>query len=134
MLRPSLALAVCLAAVQAQAREPVRTLRELGPAFAACWRAPPGSEGSEITLRFSLKRDGGLLGKPRITYSRLSGDEEARRRFVAAALAAVAECLPAPIAPELGATIAGRPLTLRLGGTVELRAPQQTPFPFYDSI
>ena len=107
--------ATLLSATPAQAERTVQTLRELGPALTACWRAPPGSEGSEVTVRFSLKRDGSLLGQPRITYSKLTGDAERQRAFVAAALGALAECLPVRISEDLGGTIAGRPLTIRFG-------------------
>lgn len=106
----------------ASAQVPADTLRALGPALTACWRPPPGSEGSEITIRFSLRRDGSLLGQPRITYSRLSGDAETQRAFVAAALGGLAACLPARITDGLGGTIAGRPLTIRFGARSGLEA------------
>jgi hypothetical protein len=115
-MTPALLLgAALLSATPAQAERTVQTLRDLGPALTACWRAPPGTEGSEVTVRFSLRRDGTLLGQPRITYSKLTGDAERQRTFIAAALGALAECLPVKISDGLGGTIAGRPLTIRFG-------------------
>lgn len=95
----------------------ISTLGEVGPALTRCWRAPDGLEGHEVTLRFSLRRDGTLIGAPRITYSRLPGDDADARRFVASVLAAVAACLPVAVTDELGAAIAGRPLTIRFLAT-----------------
>ncbi|MCJ2015441.1 hypothetical protein [Methylobacterium sp. J-076] len=92
--------------------------------LAALWRylggcatlegVTPGAVGSEVTVLFSLKRDGSLLGQPRITHSRLLGSEADQRAFVGAALGAVSRCLPAEITDGLGGAIAGRPLNLRL--------------------
>lgn len=105
------------------AREPVSTLAQLGPALTRCWSAPGDASGHEITLRFSLRRDGTLIGEPRITYSRLPGDDATARRFVASVLASLAECLPVKLADGLGSAIAGRPLTIRYiaGGAPDLR-------------
>jgi hypothetical protein len=131
VLTASLLVAPLLLASPSRA-EPrsVDTLRELGPALTACWRAPPGSDGQEITVRFSLKRNGELLGQPRITYSRLSGGPEERRRFVGAALDALARCLPVRLSEGLGGTIAGRPLTIRFGAGGGVRPQGDSPLPF----
>jgi hypothetical protein len=43
---------------------PANTLRELYTALGECVKVPGGLPGSEITVVFSLKRDGSLLGKP----------------------------------------------------------------------
>ncbi len=43
----------------------------------------------EITLLFSLRRDGTLIGRPRATWSKLAGDEETQRAFVASVLEAL---------------------------------------------
>jgi len=93
---------------------PANTLRELWSELSACVRPPSGDVGSELTIIFALKRDGSLLGKPRITHSHLIGDPDAQRRFVEAAIVAVAKCLPVSITSELGGAIAGRPLSIRI--------------------
>lgn len=114
-------------APSASAQPPVSTLREVGPALTRCWEAPAGMDGHEVTLRFSLRRDGTLIGAPRITYSRLPGDDADARRFVASVLAAIADCLPVALTDELGGAIAGRPLTIRFlatrPGAASLRPP-----------
>jgi hypothetical protein len=92
---------------------PANTLRELFPALTACWRAPAGSAGSTVTIGITLRRDGTMFGRPTISYSRLSGDTEAQKRFIAAALAALAACTPASITDGLGGAIAGRRILIR---------------------
>ncbi|KAA2243956.1 hypothetical protein [Salinarimonas soli] len=135
-MSPALLLgAVLLAATPVQAERTVGTLRDLGPALTACWRAPPETDGSEVTVRFSLKRDGSLLGQPRITYSKLVGDSGRQRAFVSAALGALAECLPVRLSESLGGTIAGRPLTIRFGARGGVTAQQDSYIPlggYYD--
>ncbi len=95
---------------------PVDTLRALYPALSACWQAPEGLarfERIEITARFSLRRDGSVIGTPRITFTQVPGEERARDLLTRAALEAIARCTPVALTPALGGAIAGRPLTLR---------------------
>lgn len=108
------ALALAAAVSPAQAA-PANSLRELFQNLGHCLGAAVGAPGEEITLRFSLRRDGALIGKPHITYKRLPSDAEAQRRFVDSVAAAFDRCLPAPVTDALGGAIAGRPLSLRLG-------------------
>jgi hypothetical protein len=97
---------------------PADTLAALYPALAACWSLPTlpgGIQGPdvEVTARLSLRRDGSLIGPPRITYATgvTAGD---RRSLARATLAALRTCTPARITPGLGRAIAGRPVALRL--------------------
>ena len=70
----TLVLAWCITPSSAQPSKPeIDRLADLWPALSACWRPPAGSDGMEITLRFSLTRRGAILGEPRITYSKLNG-------------------------------------------------------------
>ncbi|TXN85071.1 hypothetical protein [Methylobacterium sp. WL8] len=91
------------------------TLAEFYPALAACWRPPASLEDApdiEITARLSLRRDGSLIGPPRITYARGVGPKT-RPTLVHATLEGLSRCLPARITPGLGRAIAGRPVALR---------------------
>ncbi len=95
---------------------PVDTLKALYPALAACWRVPEGLarfERTEITARFALRRDGSVIGTPRITFATEGGDGRARALLAEAAVAAIRRCTPARVTPALGAAIAGRPIALR---------------------
>jgi hypothetical protein len=100
---------------------PANTLTDLWRELSACIKAPRDSAGSELTIVFALKRDGSLLGKPRITHSHLLGDVDVQKAFVVDAIGAFAMCLPVNITDGLGGAIAGRPLSLRIG-----RRPRET--------
>jgi hypothetical protein len=109
-----------IASTRATEAAPANTLRELFPLLTRCWRAPAGSEGSTVTVGITLKRDGAMFGQPSITYSKLSGDADAQKRFVAAALVALAACTPVAITDALGGAIAGRRIFIRF----DSQAPQ----------
>ncbi len=94
-------------------RGPLNRLADIAPAIRACWHPPEDAAGMELTLVFSLDRSGAVLGKPRISYSKLRGDLDQQKRFVASILAAVAACTPLEITQALGAAIAGRPFSMR---------------------
>jgi hypothetical protein len=93
---------------------PANTLRELYTALGECVKVPGGLPGSEITVVFSLKRDGSLLGRPRISHAKLLGDSSAQRAFVGNVLAAFDKCLPLSITERLGGAVAGRPMSFRV--------------------
>lgn len=96
--------------------KPANTLRELFPALSACWTAPEGLakfERTEITVRFSLRRDGSLIGTPQITFSKSPADERGKALLIEASLSAIRHCTPVRVTPALGGAIAGRPLSLR---------------------
>ena len=64
----------------AQETPPANTLMDMRRQFGACMSGRPiGPFGSAVTIVLMMKRDGSIFGKPRITFSRLEGDEEARR-------------------------------------------------------
>jgi hypothetical protein len=95
----------------------VTTIREMFSAIYACWTPPPGTAGLSITLQFSLRRQGTLIGRPRATYSNLGVDEALNRAFVASILKALDKALPLPLSDSMGGAIAGRMLAPRFTAT-----------------
>lgn len=61
-----------------------------------------------LTITFAMKRDGSLLGKPRVSYSHLEGSAQVRREFIEDVFRALNDCLPLKITPALGGAIAGQ--------------------------
>jgi len=101
----------------AQDSAPANTLMDIRHQFGGCLRRTPvGSNGSRVTIIFSLKRDGSIFGKPRITFSHVEGGEEAGKRFLEDAERAVDSCLPIKVTPALGDAIAGHQFFITLGG------------------
>ncbi len=93
---------------------PADNLRALSAQFNACLVPPPGMPAAQITLRFSLRRDGALIGRPHVAFLRAPPGEAARRAALEGAATALDHCLPARMVPALGEALAGRMLTLRL--------------------
>jgi hypothetical protein len=101
----------------AQETPPANTLMDMRRQFGECMGGKPlGPAGSQLTIMFMMKRDGSIFGKPRVTFSHLEGDEEARQRFVDDAERAIGACLRFKVTPALGGAIAGRLFSVTLGG------------------
>ena len=124
--RATIALAAALActvhialaadAAPAQDAAPANTLVQLERQFSACMGGKSlGPAGSRLTIMLMMKRDGSIFGKPRITFSHLEGDKDARQQFIDETERAVEACLPFRITPSLGGAIAGRPFFITLG-------------------
>lgn len=94
-------------------------ISDVAPALRRCW-TPPVMDGPQAgamaTVRFSLRRDGTLFGQPRVTWETRGTDPDLRRRFTESVVAAVHDCTPMRLSPELGAAIAGRPMSIRFHG------------------
>jgi hypothetical protein len=90
-------------------------INELFAFLHQCAKFPPGSEGSEITLRFSLTHYGALHGKPMITYSKLVGSTEDQKLFVSAVLDSLDKCTPVPVTEHFGKVVGQRMLTITYG-------------------
>jgi hypothetical protein len=118
-MRFVLAYGIALAALSAGAaqpqslRRPANTLQELFSQLDHCMAVPKGATGSELTIVFSLRRDGSLLGRPRISFAKLSGSATDQRAFAEGVASAFDRCLRALITDGLGGAIAGRPLSMR---------------------
>jgi hypothetical protein len=92
---------------------PLATMDDVGKAIQSCWTPPADGANSTVTLSFSFKRDGTLIGPPRPTAINVTGDAKARKSFVDAAVAALDHCLPLSFSPALAKGIAGNMFTLQ---------------------
>jgi hypothetical protein len=106
--------------------KPLNTLQDLYDAFAACWRAPGRHDfrsGMEITVMFTLTRDGNILGEPRFTFVSREVPANVRAIYQRSMVDALKTCTPFPLTPEFGGAIAGRPQRLRF---IDTRGQQRT--------
>jgi hypothetical protein len=104
------------APAHAQARpvsQSPNTIQELFQFLYQCAKVPPGTEGSELTLRFSLTHYGALRGKPMITYSKLVGSVDDQKVFVSAALDALEKCTPVPLTESFGKVVGQKMIVMR---------------------
>lgn len=93
-------------------REPINTLQDMRRALSACWAVPADTQDFKVTVSFSFKRNGDVLGKPRITHTRFNGDIEEQKLILASILQALDDCTPLNITPALGRAVAGRIFTM----------------------
>jgi hypothetical protein len=102
----------------------LNTLRELFAALRACWVPPPikkSRPGMQMSVRLSFKRNGELVGEPRITYSTRDASPKLKQTYREAIAATLGRCTPLPLSDGLGGAIAGRPLAIRF---IDNRNPQ----------
>jgi hypothetical protein len=111
--------ALALAALASDAvAEPARlnTMKDMGPALQACWVPPPIDQsrpGMQITVQMSFKRNGELLGQPRITFESAGASDDERLAYRLAVAEMLKRCSPLPFTDALGNAVAGRPFTMR---------------------
>jgi len=108
----ALATLALAAPALAQGSPPLNALRDLGPALNNCLKAPPLENEAEITIWFSLKRDGSINGRPRIAFDRAE-DENSRRSLAKAVIEGLYACTPLHLTPGLGGAVAGRVFSFR---------------------
>jgi hypothetical protein len=111
---------------------PLHTMDDVGAAIGACWTPPADAGQSSVTLSFSFRRDGTLIGPPKPTAIHVAGDEKARKAFVDAATAALQHCLPLSFSPALAQGIAGTIFTWQFSSPKPSECPtvqRVRPFP-----
>jgi hypothetical protein len=92
------------------------TLQQLLAYLGHCWRSPvlpTGHAGLQITVLVSFRRDGQILGQPRITFESEGATDEDRLIYRQAVMETLQRCTPLPLSVGLGGAIAGRPVALR---------------------
>jgi hypothetical protein len=98
------------------AEQKLDTIAGLFAALRACWVPPSEDEarpGMQMSVRFSFKRSGEIIGTPRTTYVSPDAPREARETYQNAVTASLERCTPMPFSKGLGRAIAGRPIAIR---------------------
>jgi hypothetical protein len=101
---------------QAQARGEIDSIAQLFAALRSCWITLPDEEarpGMEITVRFALKRDGNMLGPPRLTYGTKGASQKQRDTYYRMIIDSLNRCTTFPLSRGMAGAIAGRPLLIR---------------------
>lgn len=123
-LRGGLIALILGGTISAAEAEPANTLNELWRALGACWTWPPLDEvveGMEVTVLFSVTRDGVVFGEPRFTYFKEGAAPELLVPYQKAAAESLVRCTPLSITPGLGNAIAGKPIAWRFKETRKQR-------------
>jgi hypothetical protein len=103
----------------AKYQKPDHDLDTIGDLFAAlrsCWTPPPiesAREGMQMSVRFSFKRTGEIIAKPRLTFSTSGVPADTRATYLKAINASLDACAPLKFTGGLGGALAGRPIAIR---------------------
>ena len=103
----------------AKYRKPDHDLDTIGDLFAAlrsCWTPPPADaarEGMQMSVRFSFKRSGEMIGHaaPDVFHGGVPADT--RATYLKAINASLNACVPLKFTGGLGGALAGRPIAIR---------------------
>jgi hypothetical protein len=94
----------------------VDNIKEAFARLRTCWKPPPASRANpdvEITAIVTFKRDGSILGRPKITYESENATDNDRLEYRIAVMEALQRCTPMPFTEGMGGAIAGRPFAIR---------------------
>ncbi|WP_426434235.1 hypothetical protein [Bradyrhizobium genosp. P] len=117
----------------AKYQKPDHDLDTIGDLFAAlrtCWSPPPADnahEGMQMSVRFSFKRSGEMIGAPRMTFATSGVPMDTRTTYLNAINASLDACLPLKFTGGLGGAIAGRPIMIRYVDNRELAKQAEKP-------
>ena len=107
-----------IASISTAQAEPgqVDNIKEAFARLRTCWKPPPESQANpdvEITVIVSFKRDGSILGHPKITYESEHATDNDRLAYRIAVMEALQRCTPMPFTESMGGAVAGRPFAIR---------------------
>src|SRR3954447_22411380 len=92
------------------------TIGDLFAALRSCWSPPAAErarEGMQMSVRFSFKKSGDMIGAPRLTYASAGISADTRATYLQAINASLDACLPLKFTSGLGGALAGRPIAIR---------------------
>jgi hypothetical protein len=118
---------------KAKYARPDHDLDTIGDLFAelrSCWSPPPAdsaAEGMQMTVRFSFKRDGGIIAAPRLTFATAGTSADTRTTYLKAINASLDACMPLKFTDGLGGSLAGRPIAIRYVDNRDLEKPSGKP-------
>jgi hypothetical protein len=111
---------------QAKYQKPDHDLDNIGDLFAAlrsCWSPPPADaahQGMQMSVRFSFKTSGEMIGPPRVTFATAGVPADTRDTYLKAINASLNACLPLKFTDGLSGALAGRPIAIRYVDNREL--------------
>jgi hypothetical protein len=104
---------------EAKYQRPDHDLDTIGDLFAelrSCWSPPPpdaAHEGMQMSVRFSFKKSGEMIGPPRVTFATAGVPPDTRDTYLKAINTSLNACIPLKFTDGLGGALAGRPIAIR---------------------
>ena len=96
---------------------PIDTIAGMFAALRACWQPPDEDHARsdmQMSVRFAFKRNGEIIGEPRLTYATPGVGDETKQVYRHAIAEALARCTPLPFSAAMGGAVAGRPIAMRV--------------------
>ena len=121
----TLLLMASISTARAQSGQ-VDNIKEAFARFRTCWKPPPASQANpdvEITAIVTFRRDGSILGHPKISYESENATDNDRLLYRIAVMEALQRCTPMPFTEGMGGAVAGRPFAIRF----QVRKPPPKP-------
>ena len=97
------------------APDQVDNIKQAVEKLGSCWRPPPPSQANpylEITVIVSFRRDGTILGHPKITYESEQATDNDRLMYRIAVMETLQRCTPMPFTEGMAGAVAGRPFAV----------------------
>jgi hypothetical protein len=80
-----------------------------------------------MSVRFSFKRSGEMIGPPRVTFATAGTPAEVRDAYLKAINSSLEACMPLKFTGGLGGALAGRPIAIRYVDNRDLRKSSAKP-------
>ena len=99
------------------------TIGDLFAALRSCWSPPPATsarEDMQMSVRFSFKTSGEMIGTPRLTFATAGISADTRAAYLKAINSSLDACLPLKFSNGRGGALAGRPIAIRYVDNREL--------------
>lgn len=112
----AVALLLLCGAVAGAEPDKVDTIDQMFARIRQCWKSPKlpdGHPGMQITVLFTLTRNGELFGKPRITFESPDATEADSIAYRTAVMETLQRCTPMPFTDGMGGAAAGKPIRFR---------------------
>jgi hypothetical protein len=94
----------------------VDSIKDVVAKLRTCWKPPPATSanpGIDITVIVSFRRDGHILGHPRVTYESEQATDNDRVAYRIAVMEALQRCTPMPFTQGMAGAVAGRPFAVQ---------------------
>jgi hypothetical protein len=114
-------------------QRPDHDLDTIGDLFAelrSCWSPPSpdaAHEGMQMTVRFSMKKSGEMIGPPRMTFATSGVPADVRATYLKAINSSLDACIPLKFSDGLAGALAGRPIAIRYVDNRELAKTDTNP-------
>ncbi|MBV9561094.1 MAG: hypothetical protein JOY90_11640 [Bradyrhizobium sp.] len=107
-------------------QRPDHDLDSIGDLFAelrSCWSPPAADvaqQGMQMSVRFSFKKSGEMIGPPRLTFATSGVPAATRDTYLKAINESLNACIPLKFTNGLAGALAGRPIAIRYVDNREL--------------